>query len=236
MNWRRLLGLDRGHENIVIAFDPAVTAFKARKMVQDVFSVRGEHLNGSRTARFADRIAELENYRPPNQRGNPLADKDKTRVHGLHLDDYQPRSYEHAVQRITFERAYPPLPEWREEDEWLRQRANTSWVDFRNRSPLVEGGWQLPPMRDALADLQEHLRMVERKLAEQMLVAVEVSVEHEPTPSRVDGSGQGWNFAVHLLAVPQGVLDAERERHEAFLAEQEKHKAELLAAQKGARG
>jgi len=49
---------------------------------------------------------------------------------------------------------------------------------------------------------------------------------HEPTPSQPDGAGQGWNYAVHLLAVPYGVLDAERERYAEFLAKQEQEKAE----------
>lgn len=153
---------------------------------------------------------QLPDYTPPLRGGNPLADKKSKRVHGLHLDDYQPRSHEHGVQRVTFERSYPEQPEWTAEDMWVRQRPSTAWLDCRNRSPLVDPGrWHLPPMRDALADLIEHLHMVHNKLSAHDLVAVEVSVQHEPTPSREDGSGQGWNFAVHAVAVPQAVLDEE---------------------------
>lgn len=232
MNWRRLLGLD--------------PAGKSGWAVETFRLIGGGEIRGDITLRADDILRgpfrqgvvhhnqtagqimrQLMNYHSPDQTGKTLADKDKTRVqHGLHLDDYQPRSHEHGVQRITFERAYPPVQEWQEES-WLRQRPNTEWVDYRNRSPLSEGDWVLPPMRDALADLQEHLRMVERKLAEQELVAVEVSIEHEPTPSKSDGSGQGWNFAVHLLAVPQAVLDAERETHAEVLVKLGEQKAEM---------
>lgn len=159
-------------------------------------------------------MRQLMDYKPPPKRGNPLADKEsKTLHHGLHLDDYQPRPHEHGVQRVTFERSFPERPEAVAEEMWTRQQPSTRWVDYRNHSPMFNGGsWLLPPMRDALADLIEHLHMVHNKLADQDLVAVEVSVQHEPTPSREDGSGQGWNFAVHTVAVPQAVLDAERQR------------------------
>lgn len=158
-----------------------------------------------------DEIArQFMDYQP---RGNPLPDKGNTKLHGLHLEDYQPRSHEHGVQRVTFERAYPELPEYDAEDMYMRRSPSTEWVDYRSRSPLRPTDWVLPPMRDALADLIEHLHMVHTKLAEQDLVAVEVSVQHEPTPSKPDGSGQGWNFAVHTVAVPQAVLDAEEQRY-----------------------
>jgi hypothetical protein len=170
-------------------------------------------------------MRQLMGYSPRESEGKPLAGKEKTLHHGLHLDDYQPRSHEHGVQRITYERAYPPLPEQQSEDMWVLQRPTTGWVDYRNRSPLHEGYWTLPPMRDALADLIEHLHMVHAKLAEQDLVAVEVSVQHEPTPSREDGAGQGWNFAVHTVAVPQAVREAEQKRFDAKQAERKSEQA-----------
>lgn len=166
----------------------------------------------------------LAEYQPSDSKGKPLSNKDKTLHHGLHLDDYQPRSHEHGVQRITFERAYTTLPEQKPVEEGLPLRTDWvdyRWVDYRNRSPLhYEGSWILPPMRDALADLIEHLCMVHAKLAEQDLVAVEVSVQHEPTPSRDDGSSQGWNFAVHAVAVPQAVLDDEQREFTSYVAKQ----------------
>lgn len=220
--WRRLFGLDPASK------DGGVVS------VRRIHRAGGFHIDLDQLGRSMDASAEhvrrhglptglIAEYASwePNQRGNPLADKECRRVHGLHLDDYQPRSHEHGVQRVTFERSYPERPEWTAEDMHFRFRPSTAWVDWRNRSPFVDPrDWVLPPMRDALADLIEHLHMVHNKLAEQDLVAVEVSVEHEPTPSKEDGSGQGWNFAVHAVAVPQAVLDEEQRAFASFKAKQ----------------
>lgn len=233
MNWRRLLGLDpavksggvvsvsRLNQGGEIHVD--TERLRSSMNAGGGPSIFGGTVGNLRGISFDEIKRQFMNY-PPDPRGNPLADKDKKRVHGLHLDDYQPRSFEHGVQRVTFERSYPEQPEWDSEDMWARQRPSTSWVDYRSRNPLHEGQWALPPMRDALADLIEHLHMVHTKLAEQDLVAVEVSVEHEPTPSRMDGSGQGWNFAVHAVAVPQAVLDAEQRKFDEAKAAAEAQK------------
>jgi hypothetical protein len=220
MNWRGWIGLDpAGKTGGVVVHELS----GGGELRVDVDALRGRVFSATKMQRL---IEQFENYSPPGQRGNPLVDKENKRMHGLYLDDYQPRSHEHGVQRITFERAYPPLSEWVEHDHFMH-RPDTDWVDSRNRSPLYRRSTiVLPPMRDALADLLEHLHMVEAQLVERNLVAVEVSVEHEPTLSRRDGSNQGWNFAVHMLAVPQAVLDAERVRHAEYLVKQEADEAE----------
>lgn len=233
MNWRRLFGLDPA-----VLAGGGVTTFqlsgggeirvdpeRLQRMTISLADIYKGQIGNPIGISLRDPVKmnrlteELVNHRSPNREEEPLTDKDKNKLHGLHLDDYQPRSHEHGVQRITFERAYPPLPEQDAEAMHFTQRPSTEWVDWRSRSPLhAWGTWPLPPMRDALADLIEHLHHVHAKLAEQGLVAVEVSVRHEPTPSKPDGSGQGWNFAVHTVAVPQAVLDAEQRKFDEALA------------------
>lgn len=227
MNWRRWLGIDPAGKSGGVVVHQLLGGGEIRIDAEQL--QRSMSLGGGRVPRtFADgtpmRSAVerwLAEYQPSDSKGKPLSNKDKTLHHGLHLDDYQPRSHEHGVQRVTFERAYPPLPE--QDPGWTfigMHRPSTEWVDYRNRSPLHSNTWLLPPMRDALADLIEHLHMVHTKLAEQDLVAVEVSVQHEPTPSKQDGSGQGWNFAVHAVAVPQAVLDDEQREFTSYVAKQ----------------
>lgn len=225
--WRRLIGLDPARRDGVVVADVDPMG-EVRRILDDNWKwtlnpTAFDVLRGGELA-----FESLKIHRP---KGNPLADKERRQLHhGLHLDDYRPRDHEHPVQRLTFERAYPPLPKSTPVG-FMHRMPDTSWVDYRNRSPIFGaldrgGPFMLPPMRDALADLTEHLAMVRGNLADQGLVAVEVSVQHEPTPSHFDGANQGWNFAVHVVAVPAQVLLDEAERFERLKQDRARKAAE----------
>lgn len=210
MNWlRRLIG-----------FDPAgrsggVTVFKLGN--DGELRLDGELWQHS-PAKLDALVREFVNYQP---RGNPLEAKGNGKLHGLHLEDYQPRGSDHPALRVVREKSFPEPPPLTFEDivptgRWGQERAR-DWVHYRNRHPGVRDfalGTH-PPMRNALRDLLGFLVEFDQDLHERGLVAVEVDVQHEPA-EQVGGAPQGWHFRVEALTVPVAALEVEDGWHENY--------------------
>lgn len=213
MNWRRLLGFDPAVK------DGGVVLHRLRdggEIRVDVDRLNDSLKMISPTEGFNAIVRELK-----KQKGKPLPDKEKNRLHGLHLDDYQPRGSEHPTLRVVREKSFPEAPPLTFQDiapmGRLGQERARDWVHYRNRHPGVRDFalGTYPPMRNALHDLLAFLADFNDDLTERGLVAVEVSVQHEPA-EQVGQEPQGWHFRVEALAVPQAALVAEAEWHEQY--------------------